>query len=109
MFEKKKELLSVHPHALRGLHNIFGFDFQQPHDVLYMAGNYTVKKIEKAAAAAGYGEESAIVLLTRSNSRRAWNRDFFRRGNQERKSRNGFFRCSHGKFQLSVDPVRLFL
>ena len=75
--ENKKNLLAVHPLALRGLHNIFGFDFQAPHEILYLTGNYTVKKIEKMAEAAGYDTSAALVLLTRSNDgRRSWNRDF---------------------------------
>lgn len=108
MFEKKKELLSVHPHALRGLHNIFGFDFQQPHDVLYMAGNYTVKKIEKAAAAAGYGEESAIVLLTRSNSRRAWNRDFSVVEIKNGKAETDFSDAVRASFNYQLIPFDYF-
>lgn len=108
MFEKKKELLSVHPHALRGLHNIFGFDFQQPHAVLYLKGNYTVKKIEKAAAASGYGEESAIVLLTRSNGRRAWNRDFSVVEIKNGKAETDFSDAVRASFNYQLIPFDYF-
>lgn len=108
MFEKKRELLSVHPHALRGLHNIYGFDFQQPHTVLYMAGNYTVKKIEKAAAAAGYGTDAEIVLLTRSNGRRAWNRDFSVVEIRNGKAETDFSDAVRASFNYQLIPFDYF-
>ena len=75
--ENKKTLREANKNTLRGLHYYFGFDFQAPHKILYLAGNYTVKKIEKAAAAAGFSADAEIVILTRDNGpRAAWRRDW---------------------------------
>ena len=75
--ENKAEVLSVSRYALRGLHDLFGFDFCKPHDVLYIFGKYTVNQINKAVASAGYDRDALVVVLTRNtNPRHRYNDDF---------------------------------
>ena len=67
--ENKKSLLAISRSALRGLHDLFGFDFCKPHDIMHLAGKFTVNQVNKLAASAGYGPKTEIVLLTRDTAR----------------------------------------
>lgn len=67
--ENKKKLLDLSRKAMRGLHDLFGYDFCKPHEILYLDGKFTVKQVNKLAASAGYGAKSEIVLLTRNKAR----------------------------------------
>ena len=42
-----KELLQVNRKALQGLHNIIGFDFQEPHTITKHEGRFTYNSIIK--------------------------------------------------------------
>ena len=75
--ENKKEVLSVSRCALRGLHDMFGFDFCKPYDIISIYGSYTVGQINKAVKAAGYDNDAEVVVLTRdTNERHRYNSDF---------------------------------
>lgn len=64
--EAKKALLRENKYALRGLHDVFGFDFEKPHDIIFLRGTFTVGKVKKIAASAGYADKSEIVLLLKA-------------------------------------------
>lgn len=57
--------------ALRVLRAAYGFDFEKPFSVEYIAGRYTVPAVEKRAAAAGLGADVFAVLLTRDGDKAA--------------------------------------
>ena len=59
--EAKKELLSINPHALQGLHSLIGYDFQQPHIISRIAGRFTVNSALKAIGGASL--ENVVALL----------------------------------------------
>ena len=61
--EAKKELLSINPHALQGLHNMIGYDFQQPHTIAHIKGRFTVNSALKTVGGADGGK--VITILTR--------------------------------------------
>lgn len=67
--ENKKKLLAVSRNALRGLHELFGYDFCKPYEILHLSGKFTVNQVNRLAAAAGYGLKSETVLLTRDPER----------------------------------------
>ena len=67
--ENKKKLLALSRNALRGLHDLFGYDFCKPHEILYLSGRFTVHQVNKLAAASGYGLKSEIVLLAHDKAR----------------------------------------
>lgn len=60
--EAKKELLSINPHALQGLHYLFGYDFQAPHTIAHIKGRYTVNSALKAVGGANH--DKVITILT---------------------------------------------
>ena len=68
--EAMKELLSINPHALQGLHYLFGYDFQAPHTIAHIKGRYTVNSVLKAVG--GADREKVVTLLTCEP--RLWNR-----------------------------------
>lgn len=67
--ENKKKLLAVSRNALRGLHELFGYDYCKPYEILHLTGKFTVGQVNRLAASAGYGLRSEIVLLTRDPER----------------------------------------
>ena len=67
--ENRKKLLAVSRSALRGLHELFGYDFCKPYEILHLTGKFTVGQVNRLAASAGYGLRSEIVLLTRDPER----------------------------------------
>ena len=67
--ENKKSLLAISRNALRGLHDLFGYDFCKPHDILHLSGKFTVNQVCRLAASAGYGLKTEIALLTRDTER----------------------------------------
>lgn len=61
------------PHVFRALNKELGLNWQKPVTVLKLAGNYTVLKIQKTAAAAGYDSKvDMIALLTRDAANKYW-------------------------------------
>lgn len=68
--EAKKELLIVNPHALQGLHYLFGYDFQAPHIIAHIKGRYTVNSALKAVG--GADRDKVVTILT--SEPRFWNR-----------------------------------
>lgn len=65
-------LLHAVPNALRGLHDAFGFDFEQPFTVLHSVIGFTVNKIQKALQADGLTADSFAALLVYDKSRPCW-------------------------------------
>lgn len=65
--EAKKELLSINPHALQVLHNMIGYDFQQPHTIAHIKGRFTVNSALKAIG--GANRENAVALLAADHGR----------------------------------------
>lgn len=61
--ETAVSLLHAVPNALRGLHDAFGFDFEQPFTVLHSVIGFTVNKIQKALQAEGYADSFASLLV----------------------------------------------
>ena len=61
--ENAVSLLHAAPNALRGLHDAFGFDFEQPFTVLHSVIGFTVNKIQKALQAEGYADSFAALLV----------------------------------------------
>lgn len=60
--EAKKELLSINPHALQGLHYLFGYNFQAPHTIAHIQGPYTINKALKAVE--GANRDKVVTILT---------------------------------------------
>ncbi len=62
----KQRLLNDNTKALQFLHTASGFDFQEPHEIIYHEGNYTInamcKQIENA-------NNKIIVLLVQYSNR----------------------------------------
>lgn len=67
--KNKNEVLSECPLSLRALHDVFGYDFCKPYDIIKISGNYTVNRINKEAAALGYSVGAEIVVLTNDESK----------------------------------------
>lgn len=65
--EAKKELISINPHALQGLHSLIGYDFQQPHTIAHIEGRFTVNGALKAVG--GADRENVVTLLAMDHSR----------------------------------------
>ena len=65
--EAKKELLSINPHALQGLHNMIGYDFRQPHTIAHIKGRFTVNSALKAIG--GANRENVVALLAADHGR----------------------------------------
>ena len=65
--ENIKEILKSNQTALRGMHDVFGYDFCKPFKIVKICGNFTVNSICKIAEKNGYStdEKSQIVILTR--------------------------------------------
>ncbi len=61
--EASKELLSINPHALQGLHYLFGYDFQSPYIIAHIQGNYTINSALKAVG--GADRDKVVTILTR--------------------------------------------
>lgn len=59
--DAKKALLKINPDALRGLHSLLGYDFQQDHTIAYIQGCFTINGALKAANAAA--DEKCLVSL----------------------------------------------
>lgn len=72
--ETKIQLLQESRQSLRYLHAAFGYDFQAPHEIIYLRGSYTVNKLRRLAESAGYGEDAELTILTR-NSDKTWYND----------------------------------
>lgn len=66
------------PHVFRALNAETGINWEKPLEVRKLAGNYTTRKIEKEAAAAGYdSRKDLIILFTRDTANRCrWRDDF---------------------------------
>lgn len=60
--EAKKELLSINPHALQGLHYLFGYNFQAPHIIAHIQGRYTVNSALKTVE--GADSDKVVTILT---------------------------------------------
>lgn len=76
--ENAVSLLRAVPNALRGLHDAFGFDFEQPFTVLRLSGSWTVNTIQKQLAAQGFSRNvfSALLLDCRDSQRIALKEDW---------------------------------
>lgn len=70
--EAKKELLSINPHVLQGLHNMIGYDFQQPHTIAHIKGRFTVNSALKAIG--GANREKVVALLAKDHGTSYLNR-----------------------------------
>lgn len=57
-------LNAINSGALRALHEQIGFDFEKPFACIALDGNFTMKKIQKEIAAAGYTSSDTVALLT---------------------------------------------
>ncbi len=73
--EAKKALLRENKYALRGLHDVFGYDFMAPHDVMHISGKFTINQVNKLVEKAGYSVRSKTVLLVKVNGRGCWNNE----------------------------------
>ena len=71
--ENIKALNKINPKAFRALRQEVGFDFEKPFALLYIDGNFTVRKLEKLIDASGMdSRKDAVALLIRD--KRAWNK-----------------------------------
>lgn len=68
--EAKKELLNINPHALQGLHQLFGYDFQTPHTIAHIQGRYTVNSALKAVG--GADRDKVVTIITSEPCRNDW-------------------------------------
>lgn len=73
--EAKKALLRENKYALRGLHDVFGYDFMAQHDVMHISGKFTINQVNKLVEKAGYSVMAKIVLLVKANDTGYWNND----------------------------------
>lgn len=48
----------------KGLHDTLGYDFEKPHEIIRIAGNYTVNSVRKTVAQKGYTADAVVVILT---------------------------------------------
>lgn len=69
-----KRLLTINPKALKGLHNVLGFDFEKPFACIALVGNFTINKVYKIVEAAGYDAHCRIALLMRIPKSNWYNR-----------------------------------
>lgn len=60
--EAKKALLKINPHALQGLHNLVGYDFQQRHVIRHIEGRFTLNSALKAVGTMD-GEKKTVSIL----------------------------------------------
>lgn len=60
--EAKKALLKINPHALQGLHNLVGYDFEQRHTIRRIEGRFTVNSALKAVGTMD-GEKKTVSIL----------------------------------------------
>lgn len=58
--DAKKELLQSNKNALKYLHELYGYDFTQPHKITGFLGKFTAKNIEKAT---GHNEGTLLVCV----------------------------------------------
>ena len=70
--ENAVSLLHAAPNALRGLHDAFGFDFEQPFTVLHSAIGFTVNKIQKTLRLYGFTSNAFAALLVYDASWPCW-------------------------------------
>ena len=78
-----KSLLHDMPNALRGLHDAFGFDFEQPFTALRFSGApWTVNKIQKSLTDCGHSSAVFTALLVHdvASWRDSWNVVILNRG-----------------------------
>lgn len=64
------------PHVFRALNAETGINWEKPFDVQKLTGNYTTRKIEKEAAAAGYDSRKDLIILFTRDTANRWNNDF---------------------------------
>ena len=56
------------PHVFRELNALAGFDFEKPFEIVKINGSFTIKKLLKAANAAGFDKADNIAALTKPNN-----------------------------------------
>ena len=78
--ENAVSLLRAVPNALRGLHDAFGFDFEQSFTILHSVIGFTVNKIQKALQAEGFSADSFAALLVYDKSWPRWRVATLQRG-----------------------------